>query len=68
VILDIRYFNPDGTVDHALPEQIQGVRLLTVYARTDGKVPPEFVIRFYDNRPTRWICQKDVFTLSVTND
>lgn len=62
MILDIRYTDKS-------PEQIQGVRMMTVYPRMDSGVNPEFVVHFQDyTKPTRYIDQSNVLTVTVTND
>jgi hypothetical protein len=61
MILDIRYHDKS-------PEQIQRVRLTTVYCGPDANVGPELVIHFYRMAPQRNIPLADILAFTVTND
>lgn len=61
MILDIRYHKK-------APEQIQKVRLTTVYPNYDAGVSPELVIHFYQDTRTRFIPLSEIDSITVTND
>jgi hypothetical protein len=61
MIIDIRYHDK-------APEQIQKVRLTTVYTGPDADVAPELVLHFYRMQPQRNIPLHDIIAFTVTND
>lgn len=68
MILDIR-FNEDIDGNKKSPVQHQGVRLTSLYTKSDGEAQPEIVIHFYDARePSVYYNLSDVSRISTTND
>lgn len=60
MILDICFQNEK-------PEQIQKVRMFTVYPHQDGSAKPEIVIHF-PFAPQRNIDMRRILSITVTND
>lgn len=63
MILDIRYFDRS-------PEQIQKVKLVTMYTQRYGSAPPELIIHFYPEteKPQREIPIASIKEVQFTND
>lgn len=60
MILDIRYKNRP-------PEQIQNVRMHTVYTQSSSGEAPEVIIHSHF-KPPRYIKLSDIITIQSTND